>query len=425
MDKSEKPAADAVSMIADLGRLIAERPLSREEGAKAVENLSKASGAELVDAIHGLVEEGLDLERLKGVVAKLINLMSRPLDAVHYVPDDPFFHSLMLENEALRARLDDLRPMIASLGPGSEGTVAPIFKRMAAAIGGLKSVSTHYAKKENILFPLFESRYPRYRCVSLMWALHDDVREELNELSELLSTPIEATGEYALALIRALSGRLFYDAFALIFREEKILFPLVAGLLDREEKVRLFEESMALGFCFIAPELIAELEAEGRASPCARPNEPPYPVSKRSGLGESVAANGAIGLDAGALSPELVDLVLKSLPVDITFVDASDKVVYFSNGSERVFPRSPSIIGRDVRNCHPAKSVDKVLRIIDAFRRGDREREEFWLETGGRFVRIEYRALRGASGEYLGTLEVSQDLSGARALAGEKRLASF
>lgn len=400
----------AALTIAEVGRTLIARPLERDEASRAAEELTKASGVDLLDAVDMLIAEGMDHEKLKPAVSKLINLMSRKLDAVVFKPEDPFFRSLVLENEAFLRRLDELRPIVAGFGPGSEGQSAPLFKKMAALVEDLKSVSLHYAKKENILFPRFEALYPRYRCVSLMWSLHSDVREELDGLAALLSTPSDASDEHALAMIRSLSGRLFFDAHALVFREEKILFPLVAELLDGPAKEELFLESAGLGFCFLASERVAELEGELAG------------ISRRR---QGAGVEGSLDLDCGCLPAEVLDLVLKSLPVDVTFVDAADKVAYFSNGAGRVFPRSPSIIGRDVRNCHPAKSLDKVLAIIEAFKRGEREREEFWLQTGGRFVRIEYKALRGASGEYLGTLEISQDLSEARALEGEKRLLSF
>jgi len=125
------------------------------------------------------------------------------------------------------------------------------------------------------------------------------------------------------------------------------------------------------------------------------------------------------------MSLPALDLVLKALPLDLTFIDAADGIAWFTNGVHRVFPRSPSVIGRDVRNCHPSASVDRVMRIIEAFRSGERHEEDFWLESRGRFVLIRYTAIRDEEGLYLGTLEASQDLTSARALRGEKRLASF
>ncbi|RJO63062.1 MAG: DUF438 domain-containing protein, partial [Myxococcales bacterium] len=112
----------------------------------------------------------------------------------------------------------------------------------------------------------------------------------------------------------------------------------------------------------------------------------------------------------------------KHLPLDLSFVDENDEVRYYSGGEERIFPRSPAVIGRKVQNCHPPKSLDMVNRILDAFRKGEREVAEFWIPFHGRFVHIRYIALRDAKGAYRGTLEITQDVTAIRELQGERKL---
>jgi DUF438 domain-containing protein len=129
-----------------------------------------------------------------------------------------------------------------------------------------------------------------------------------------------------------------------------------------------------------------------------------------------------LDLDTGALAPELINLLLTHLPVDVSFVDEEDTVRYYSAKKDRIFPRSPGVIGRKVQNCHPPKSIDVVSRILKAFKAGTRDTAEFWIETGGKFVHIRYFAVRDAKGRYRGCLEVSQDVTRIRALAGQKRL---
>jgi uncharacterized protein len=400
-------------MLADLGRVLAARPLNRQEVEAASAWTEEIQGIDLVDAVDTLVAEGMPEERLKTAVSRLLNLVSRPLAGVHFEPSDPFFASLVLENEAFLARLDALRPLVARLASNPDQS---LFKSLRLSLGELPAMNIHYIKKEHVLFPYFEARYPRYRCLSLMWSLHDDVREALSKLALVLDSTLPGTGRVDARQAGALLGRLFFDAHALVIREEKLLFPLVAGLLSPEERSSLYFEAKALGFCFLEPEKIEalELSAEG---PAKGPRRGP---SGEAGTGP--ASDSRLDLDAGFLSPDLVDLILKSLPVDLTFVDAEDRVAYFSNSRERVFPRSAAIIGRDVRNCHPAKSLDRVLGIIGSFKKGEKDTEEFWLEHAGRFIRIEYRAIRDEGGAYLGTLEISQDLTASRALKGEKRL---
>ncbi|HBS92688.1 MAG TPA: PAS domain S-box protein, partial [Firmicutes bacterium] len=112
------------------------------------------------------------------------------------------------------------------------------------------------------------------------------------------------------------------------------------------------------------------------------------------------------------------------LPFDITFVDKNDVVKYFSEGAERIFPRTRAIIGRNVANCHPPASVRIVEQILDDFKSGRKEHEDFWIKKGNRYILIRYFAVRGKNGEYLGVLEVTQDIKPLQEISGEKRLLS-
>jgi DUF438 domain-containing protein len=114
--------------------------------------------------------------------------------------------------------------------------------------------------------------------------------------------------------------------------------------------------------------------------------------------------------------------MLLNLPLDVSFVDETDTVVYYSANKERIFTRTPGVIGRKVQNCHPPKSVHMVKRILEAFRKGEKDSAEFWIQMRGRFLHIRYFALRDGSGAYRGCLEVTQDVTGIRALQGERRL---
>jgi hypothetical protein len=132
-----------------------------------------------------------------------------------------------------------------------------------------------------------------------------------------------------------------------------------------------------------------------------------------------------IQLPTGAFSAEELLAILNTLPVDMTFVDRNDKVKYFSQSSDRIFQRNRAILNRDVRHCHPPASAHIVDKILDDFKSGVQTRAPFWINMGGKMIHIEYFALRNAEGEYLGTLEVSQDLTHYRALEGEQRILSY
>lgn len=124
----------------------------------------------------------------------------------------------------------------------------------------------------------------------------------------------------------------------------------------------------------------------------------------------------------GSLSKIEVEGILDALPIDLSFVDKSDRVKYFNKAEKRIFVRTKSVIGRKVELCHPQKSVHVVTKIIEAFKAGKKDVAEFWINMGGRLVHIRYFAVRDQNKKYLGTLEVTQDLTDIKKIEGEKRL---
>jgi hypothetical protein len=130
-----------------------------------------------------------------------------------------------------------------------------------------------------------------------------------------------------------------------------------------------------------------------------------------------------VQFDAGFMLPEEINAMLNVLPVDITFVDKNGKVKYFSQGKERIFARPKTIIGREVKNCHPPASVHIVEKIVEDLRSGKKDHEDFWINLGDKYVLIKYFAVRDEKGEFLGVVEVSQDIKPIQEIKGEKRLA--
>ena len=366
--------------------------------------------------IDKAISMDVGFDSLKPAVAKLLNLLYDPLRTRRYQgrEGELFLRSLMRENVGIGALLAEARSAVAAMNasgaPQPEGLA--LMRWFVEQLGALE---IHYLKKENILFPAFEARYPEYRCVQLMWSIHDDVRRSLRRLRELC--------EEAAPLLSELNGeigKLYFNIHSVIFREECIVFPILAKLFDAAELNAMFEESTAFGFCFLEENEVRDLlsRVPGVTKPETRGSE----KDNADPSGALPPPGQPLPLDAGALSLNSLAALFKSLPLDLTFVDTAGRVAWFSNGPHRCFPRSPSVIGRDVRNCHPRESVGRVLSILEDFRRGKREREAFWIVHRGRFIHIEYFALRDPGGRFLGTLEVSQDLTEKRALEGEKRL---
>lgn len=134
-----------------------------------------------------------------------------------------------------------------------------------------------------------------------------------------------------------------------------------------------------------------------------------------------------IPLQVGAMTPEQITAIFTYLPVDVTFVDDGNDVRFYSGGKNRVFERTPDIIGRNVMNCHHPDSVQTVFKILEDFRAGTRETAEFWIQTkpqdeDNKFIHIRYYAVRDAAGKFLGTLEVTQNVTEIRKLQGERKL---
>jgi DUF438 domain-containing protein len=137
------------------------------------------------------------------------------------------------------------------------------------------------------------------------------------------------------------------------------------------------------------------------------------------------ALEDAVRLSSGSFTPEELEAMLNSLPIDITFVDRNDRVKYFSQGKDRIFDRNRAILDRDVRFCHPPSSVHVVEEIVADFKAGRQDAAPFWIQMGDKFIHIAYYAMRDKDGNYLGTVEMSQDLTALRALEGEQRILSY
>jgi uncharacterized protein len=258
--------------------------------------------------------------------------------------------------------------------------------RLRSNLSILKNVERHYAIKENALFPFLEKHgFPGPSKV--MWSKHDEVREMLKALTSAALPSHEAL------------KTLLSEVEGMIFKEESILFPATLERLTSDDWRQVFRSCDEIGFPFLA----AATPATAASTPAP------------SAAGEIVTPSGRFSLN------ELVSM-LNVLPIDITFVDADDRVRYFSQSKDRIFVRSTSIIGREVKNCHPPNSVDKVVRIVESFRNGSKDHADFWINMQGKFIYIRYFAVRDESGTYLGTLEVTQDLTEIRGLKGERRL---
>lgn len=196
------------------------------------------------------------------------------------------------------------------------------------------------------------------------------------------------------------------------FREEHILFPVIIDIIPKNEMMEMSHQAFEVGFSFISP----EPELHDKKSKAAQGND------DHKFLSLDELEDKILDFDTGKLSAKQVIMMLNHLPVDMTFVDENDQVRYFSNPNHRIFQRSKAIIGRLVENCHPPSSVHIVKELVESFKTGSKDKESFWIQMGGKFILIQYFAMRDDTGKYCGTLEVSQEITEIKKLEGEKRL---
>jgi DUF438 domain-containing protein len=358
---------------------------------------------EIPEMEQRLIEEGMPESEIKRLCDVHVQVFQASLDTQpppQTLPGHPL-HTLMAENRALEERLLDFESHLAALKAAPPMDFPRDLREgLLARWDALGEIEKHYLKKENQLFPLLEDRNVSGPS-KVMWAIHDDVRAHWKELGGYLR---EGKRDEALAMAR----QVMTEIRDMISKEEKILFPMTLEVLTEADWARVKNGEEVVGYAWITP------GAEWK--PAAAPSAPP---TAGGGYARPAAA---IALDTGALTPEIINLVLKHLPLDVSFVDEDDTVRYYSDSAERIFSRSPAIIGRKVQNCHPPASVHVVEKILRSFKDGTRDTAEFWITLRGKFIHIRYIAVRGPDRAYRGCLEVSQDVTAIRTLGGQKRL---
>jgi DUF438 domain-containing protein len=348
-----------------------------------------------------LIADGMPVEEIQSMcdlhsqVTRdvLVQLAPPPVPPGH--PVDTFRR----ENQALRESMARLQEAMDRMLQTADDASAPLLD-WRQALNELQDVDKHYQRKEHLLFTCLE-RHGITGPSKVMWAKDDQVRKLLKDLSAALRAGDTTVGEWK--LLAATTGVAAANSLhEMIYKEEHILLPVCLERFTADEWAEIWASSPRYGWCLVEPRQgyqPVDLQAADRSS-----------------------APGGVVLPTGTLALEQLIAIFSTLPVDLTFVDADDRVAFFSEGPNRVFARSRAIIGRMVQNCHPPRSVDVVERILSDFREGRQNVAEFWIQFVGRFVHIRYFAVRSQDGRYLGTLEVTQDVGPIRALVGERRL---
>jgi DUF438 domain-containing protein len=322
------------------------------------------------------------------------------------VPPGHPVDTFMKENRELEkvvAQLHDLSGKIDELYARVGG--AFLLNKMKALFNSLMDVDKHYRRKENLLFPFLE-KYGITGPPTVMWGKHDETRDLLKNALDSLNTP----GELSPGMLKSKTEIFLIPAVKaitdMIMKEEEILLPMTMDKLNDQEWYEIYRQTGEIGYCLYDPK--EKWKPEGTTE-----------------NNEQQFKGDTMQLPSGRFTEEELLAIFNTLPVDITFVDRHDKVKYFSQGKERIFDRNRAILGRDVRMCHPPSSVHVVEKILADFKSGKADSSPFWIQMQGKFIHIDYFALRNENDEYLGTLEVSQDLTEKRVLTGEQRILSY
>jgi DUF438 domain-containing protein len=374
----------------------------RKRFARLIRNVSPEEIARMEQA---LIAEGVPVEQVQRICDVHVQVFEQALKRQKkskVLPGHPV-HTYLQENKALRRILKRLRPLLKQVPRGVHR------EEFESTLQELQALEIHYRRKENQLFPYLEQ--VQFSGPSkVMWGKHDEIRAQLRALAD-------AYREEEWSRFVTVGRGLLRAVRRMIFMEEKILFPASLKKLSERQWAEIRRGEGQIGYAWIQPGNLWDPSVVIAASVAADLGKPPG-----SGTAAAKAESSEIPLDVGSLLPEQINLMLKNLPLDMTFVDENDRVRYYSQGRERLFPRSPAVIGREVQNCHPPNSVHIVEKILEGFRLKEKDTAEFWLSLNDRFIHIRYFALYDQDGSYRGVVEVSQDVTEIRALKGQKRL---
>ena len=391
-------------MILQLHEGIAPQEIRR----RLAELMQKIPYGEVVEVEQELINEGLpetEVLRLCDIHTEALE-GSIDLTGAKIVPPGHPVDTFQKENRELEAVMKKLGELFEK----SDELVSSIGdeayrNNLKLLFNSLMDVDKHYRRKENLLFPFLE-KYEITGPPTVMWGKHNETRGLLKSAMESLLAPGSGNPELIKNTIEMQLRPAIKAVADMIMKEEEILFPMTMDKLTDENWYDIYRQTNEIGYCLYDPKV--EWKPEGIL------------------LAENRSADdNTIHLPSGKLSVEELMSILNTVPFDLTFVDKDDKVKYFTQGRERVFDRNRAILGRDVRMCHPPSSVHIVEQILSDFKSGKADSAPFWIQMQERFIHIEYFALRNDAGEYLGTLEVSADLTEKRALGGEQRILSY
>jgi PAS domain S-box-containing protein len=369
------------------------------------EVLKDVGPTEISQVEEELIKEGMPKEQIQKLCDVHLAVFRESLEKEKILapPGHPI-HILMEEHKILLKFAEELKDIAKEMrGAKDFDPAGEMMKQLNHIVGHLKESESHYLREENVLFPYLE-KHGITQPPAMMWMEHDKIREIKKNIYKLFDACesmvfqdfANQLTEAAMSLTEMLSNH--------FYKENNILFPTSLKVIGENEWKDIRAQFDELGYCSFTPES-AKITA-----------------GEKETLTSQHQIEGMVPLETGNLPKEEIESIFNTLPVDITFVDRYDTVRYFSQSKNRIFVRTKAVLGRKVQQCHPQKSIHVVNQILKDFKSGKKDVAEFWINFEGKLIHIRYFPVRNRNGEYLGCLEVTQDITDIKKIEGEKRL---
>ncbi|SHI06323.1 DUF438 domain-containing protein [Clostridium magnum] len=364
------------------------------------------STKEISEMEASLIKEGMPVEEIQRLCDVHASVFKGSIEEIHHpdkAPGHPI-HTFKLENEAVRKYIyENIKKNQEEL---KESDTKDNRYKLIENFNILWDLDKHYSRKENLLFPYLE-KYEITAPPKVMWGVDDEIREDIKNVKTMLQDDLQSK-EDIISKIDQVTNKVL----EMIFKEENILFPLSLDTLTEDEWFIIESDSDSIGYCITGP--------AGKWKPVRADVESKEEHEKLA----NEDSEGYIKFNTGILKAKEISAIFDHLPVDITFVDKDGVVKYFSNSKERIFVRTKAVVGRKVQNCHPPASMHVVEQVVEELKSGKKEHEDFWIKMGDMYILIRYFAVKDENGEFLGILEVSQNIKSIQEIEGEKRLMS-
>jgi DUF438 domain-containing protein len=388
--------------------------ISLEEAKKRMNaSFEKVTAEEFAVAEQHLLTYGISDDTLAERMEEILEIFKDVLVSTKLnLPKGHPIRTYMDETDEIRKVLSAIKDMLKKKF---------IKNQWLEAYDKLSQINIHFSRKQNQLFAALE-RKGFDKPSKVMWTLDNNIRDIIRKSKSLLS---EDKDEEFLAL----QPEVIEMVGDMMTKETEILFPTSMELLTDEDFIQMRISDDEIGYCLIDSPPV--YKGENLPATAGSPNANTELLKdlalllQKHGIASSNKEEEVLNVSQGLLTLKQINLIFKHLAVDLSYVDENEIVKFYSDTKHRVFPRSAGVIGRAVQNCHPRESVDTVEKIIKAFRNGEQNEAEFWIEMGGKFIYILYTAVRDEEGNFKGVLEMMQDATHIRSLTGSQRLLTW